>query len=71
MPTCKHKFIHLDTDAFSESNGRYERIYKKITRLFCEKCVDIKEVVDRWAGMPESYNKPDWAKTITNHLRSY
>lgn len=66
-----HKFIHLDTDSFSELNGRYERTYTKTTRLFCEKCGDIKEIVHRWDGMPEAHNKPDWAKTISTHLHSY
>lgn len=64
---CEHKFIHFETESFSESSGRNFRIWKKYVRLFCEKCGEIKETVQTFEGYHDAYNLPDWAKTITNH----
>lgn len=63
---CNHKFIHLETEAFSESTGRYMITWKRIDRFYCEKCLEEKEIIKRHESV-DSHNLPDWAKTITNH----
>lgn len=59
---CEHKYIHLDTRyiAFGSGYSRTTR-FKRIDRLFCEKCGDIKEIIKeeyKQRDMP-----PEWFDT--------
>ncbi len=53
--TCDHKFVHLDTSKFTESES-YNFRFVRIDRFFCEHCLE-----DRTKVRTEcSRDTPEW-----------
>jgi len=56
MKKCDHKFVHLDTNTWTDTSGAYQIGWFRIDRFFCEKCLEEKSVKkEEWAR-----DKPEW-----------
>ena len=58
---CEHKFVFMETvrqHGIMPSFGYYDAVdWKRIDRFYCEKCLEIKEIVKTEYGYKD---KPDW-----------
>lgn len=59
--SCEHKYVYFDT---SRQHGERAccgissaKDWKRIDRFYCEKCLDIKEIVKTAEGYED---KPEW-----------
>ena len=56
---CEHKWVFQGSDYEKRERNRYENIYKKIDTYYCEKCLEIKEIISKDEN---SEKKPYWYK---------
>lgn len=56
---CEHKWVYQGSDYEKRERNRYENTYKKIDTYYCEKCLEIKEIVVK---DEDSEKKPYWYK---------
>lgn len=69
---CKHQFIHLSSESYYQSTGRYSWKYVKVETFFCQWCLEEKETKkEHFCGDHELYNLPDWCKLITKKIHGY
>lgn len=71
--TCKHKYVHRNSDSFKYTNGRYSWAFVHIDYYFCEKCLK-EESVKKQAHVSDHeipHKLPDWARMITTKVQGY
>ncbi len=61
-----HTFKLLDVEKRRDSEARYSDTYFRTTRLFCEKCAEIKEVKESVTFNINDDDRPDWTFNIKN-----
>jgi hypothetical protein len=54
---CEHKWVLMETVKQQGYSGYGSQQWKRIDRFYCEKCLEIKELVKTAPGY---YDKPDW-----------
>lgn len=54
---CKHKFVFMETIRQHGTTAYYSISWKRVDRFYCEKCLEIKELIKTAPGY---YNKPEW-----------
>lgn len=59
---CEHKWVHQITDYLIETENYYSKRFKRIDTYYCEKCLEIKEVVLKEEIVFNSGSKLYWFK---------
>lgn len=69
---CEHKFVHLRSESYKQSAGRYAFEFFCNDYYFCEKCLEEKVVKKQHhCGDYQLHLIPDWAKLITTKIAGY
>lgn len=59
---CKHKYELLDVEK-TISKNRFSNVFRRVTRFFCVKCTEQKEVKEQIEkGLNEE--RPEWTYNI-------
>jgi hypothetical protein len=56
---CEHKWVYQGSDYYYSLNGVYNGTFKKIDTYYCEKCLEIKEIVTK---EEDCTGRPYWYK---------
>lgn len=59
---CSHKWVYQGSDYLKRERSYYVYNYQRIDTYYCEKCLEIKEVITKDEDRYNSDGKPCWFK---------